>query len=267
MLPDSFVNRHKSYLATYGHPASTAGVEHYRAHMRGGAGGAYDAAPPRRARLQSFEEVYRVRLGPKGETIALDQHDPQRDGPLLFDRDPPPQRLVETDAEPTDHEGFPANRAPPAGLHDEPRLAQDPIQSERQRRAMGAAASGHSNLQIPKSVGERFLHGDQVEVELPSERTREPESVRAGQQGGDQEQHLDEPQDEKLIRRVLKKLGFEDDAVEEAIARDRAGRRRMAGDAALSGRSFCATYPDARSLVDGLPAFTPKVFVHRSRGP
>jgi hypothetical protein len=257
MLPDSFVNRHKDYLKTYGHPASPAGVAHYRAHMRGSAGGAYDAAPRRRARLQSFEEVYRVRLGPRGETIALDQHDPQRDGPLQLDEDPSPQRLVTTTDEPTDHEGFPANRAPPAGLHDEPRLAQDPIQSERQRRAMGAAASGHSNLQIPKSVGERFLHGDQVEVELPSERMREPESVRAGQQGGDE--HEDEPEDEKLIRRVLTKLGFKASDIDDAIAHDRAGRQRIAGDAALSKRSFYATYPEARSLSAGLPAFTPRV--------
>ena len=50
---------------------------------------------------------------------------------------------------------------PPAGGHlslAEP-LAKPPV-SEAQRRAMGAAASGHSTLGIPKKVGEKFIEED-----------------------------------------------------------------------------------------------------------
>lgn len=39
-------------------------------------------------------------------------------------------------------------------------LATDPPTSEAQRRAMWAAASGHSNIGIPKSVGEKFANAD-----------------------------------------------------------------------------------------------------------
>lgn len=35
-----------------------------------------------------------------------------------------------------------------------------PPRSEAQRRAMGAAASGHSTLGIPKSVGQEFIAAD-----------------------------------------------------------------------------------------------------------
>jgi hypothetical protein len=269
MIPRNELNLFKEYVANTPRPLqSTRGWSKY---LRANAGpaGAYDAALRRRKTLPTFEQMYGVRLGPRGETIALDQHgNGPPPGPMHEDEHlrgesghaPPDGRgdRPSSDAEPVDHEGYPSGRAPPFGPHDEPRMAQDPIQSERQRRAMGAAASGHSRLGIPPSVGERFLHGDQIETELPSERTREPATVRAGQQG-DQAEHEDEPQDEKLIRRVLKKLGFEDDAVEEAIARDRAGRRRMAGDAALSRRSFYQMFPEARGLADGLPAFVPRV--------
>jgi len=41
-----------------------------------------------------------------------------------------------------------------------------PFQSEQQRKAMYAAASGHSNIGIPKSVGEKFIkHKDDGEAE------------------------------------------------------------------------------------------------------
>jgi hypothetical protein len=243
--------------------------------------GAYDSAAPLRRRASrplTFRELYGCTIDGTGK-LGFDEM--VRHGGNVFvngrqfpecleDSDPSPQHEVtSTDREPVDHEGFPSNRAPPFGKFDEPRerrieepkMAQDPIQSERQRRAMGAAASGNSRLGISPEVGRRFLHGDQIETELPSERTREPATVRAGQQG-EQAEHEDEPQDEKLIRRVLKKLGFEDDAVEEAIARDRAGRRRMAGDRALArggSSAFYRVFPEARGLTDGLPAFTPRV--------
>lgn len=35
-----------------------------------------------------------------------------------------------------------------------------PAVSEAQRRAMGAAASGHSTLGIPKTVGKEFINAD-----------------------------------------------------------------------------------------------------------
>lgn len=38
-----------------------------------------------------------------------------------------------------------------------PQLAADPVKSEKQRRAMYAAAAGRSNLGIPKEVGEEFV--------------------------------------------------------------------------------------------------------------
>ena len=37
---------------------------------------------------------------------------------------------------------------------------KDPPTSEAQRRAMGAAMSGNSNLDIPKSVGKEFIEAD-----------------------------------------------------------------------------------------------------------
>lgn len=39
-------------------------------------------------------------------------------------------------------------------------VATDPMQSERQRRAMYAAAAGNSNIGIPRSVGEKFTEHD-----------------------------------------------------------------------------------------------------------
>jgi hypothetical protein len=228
------------------------------------------SSPSRRTRPVSFEEMYGVRIGPRGETIALDQHDPQRDGPLLFDRDPPPQHLVTTTDEPVDHEGYPVNRAPPFGKFDEPRrdreepmephrMATDPPTSARQERAMRAAEHGTGKLGIPPHVAREFLGDDDPQVPAT------PSTISQGQQGGDQ--HEDQPEDERLIRRILTKLGFKESDIDEAIARDRVGRRQIAGDAALSRRSFYATYPEARGLTDGLPAFAPTVFVHRSRGP
>src|SRR6516164_1207428 len=39
-------------------------------------------------------------------------------------------------------------------------MATDPPVSEAQRKAMGAAMSGHSTLGIPKSVGKEFIDAD-----------------------------------------------------------------------------------------------------------
>lgn len=39
-------------------------------------------------------------------------------------------------------------------------LATDPPVSQAQRKAMGAAMSGRSNLGIPKSVGKEFIDAD-----------------------------------------------------------------------------------------------------------
>jgi hypothetical protein len=264
---------------------SPNGTNHERAYLpaswatRGGVATAYydrmalDAKPrsmSRSSRPKSFEEFYNIKVDGHGRVLALDQHDPQRDGPLLFDRDPPPQHLVTTTDEPVDHEGYPVNRAPPFGKFDEPRrdreepmephrMATDPPTSARQERAMRAAEHGTGRLNIPPHVARECLGDDDPQVPAT------PSTISQGQQGGDQ--HEDQPEDERLIRRVLTKLGFKSDDIDDAIARDRAGRRRMAGDAALSRRSFYATYPEARGLTDGLPAIAPTVFVHRSRTP
>jgi hypothetical protein len=194
MLPDAFIARHRAYINTHGHPASTAGVEHYRSFMRGGrSAGAHDSKPkpkPKPARVgmdaanaRSFLEWYpeAARLKRVGG-FAYDAEMVRRNGNVvapsgrefpecLEDADPSVQAQVEsTDREPVDETGHPAGRAPPWGKHDlpaqrsvtepNPTLATDPPVSERQRKAMGAAASGHSNLGIPREVGERFLHED-----------------------------------------------------------------------------------------------------------
>lgn len=39
-------------------------------------------------------------------------------------------------------------------------MAEDAPVSEAQRKAMGAAMSGHSNIGIPKSVGKEFIEKD-----------------------------------------------------------------------------------------------------------
>lgn len=45
-------------------------------------------------------------------------------------------------------------------LAEDQELAMDPPKSEAQRKAMGAAMSGHSTLGIPKSVGKEFIDAD-----------------------------------------------------------------------------------------------------------
>jgi hypothetical protein len=286
MIPQRELNLFRTYVSdTPARLQSTRGWTNYL-KANSGPAGAYDAKPGRR--LLSFEEMYRTRIDSHGRILALDQME-RRGGnviapngqpcpEVLEDSDPSPQREVETtDAEPVDHEGYPSGRAPPWGPHDEPRhqrvteprMATDPSTSEAQAKAMYAAREGRSTLGIPKSVGEHFV--GKADAALGT--------VTHGQQGaevgpedwettrGRDQAHEDEPQDEQLIRRVLTKLGFKGSDIDDAIARDRAGRRRMAGDAALYRRSFHSMYPEARSLTDGLPAFAPTVFVHRSRGP
>jgi hypothetical protein len=286
MLPDSMIKTFQQYRAvTPAHQQSTASWSRY---FNARSGGALDAKPkpkprstsrspqPRPSRMPDFYETYGVRPGEKiGGGMAFDQMERRGGNVIAPNGQPCPevledeaQHLVETtDAEPPDGHGI-HGRAPPAGPFDEPRqqrvqeprLATDPPTSERQARAMHAAAEGRSTLNIPKSVGEHFV--GKADAALGS--------VEAGQQGsevgpegwettrGRDQAHEDEPEDEKLIRRVLSKLGFKSGDIDEAIARDRASRRRMAGDAALSGRSFHNMYPEARGLTDGLPAFTPR---------
>lgn len=50
------------------------------------------------------------------------------------------------------------------GRNDPP---EDPVKSQAQRRAMYAAASGHSNLGIPKSVGKEFISSSHGLKNLP----------------------------------------------------------------------------------------------------
>lgn len=46
-----------------------------------------------------------------------------------------------------------------------------PIQSEAQRRAMYAAAAGHSTLGIPKSVGQDFVAAGPASKNLPEKKS------------------------------------------------------------------------------------------------
>jgi hypothetical protein len=243
--------------------------------------GAYDAKPAR-SRNPTFDEVC------KYGRMAFDADFERRGGNVigpsgketpecLEDADPAAQAEVESTDNQPDH--GPKGAAPPWGKHDEPRHAEpmepnpnmgfDPY-TERQRRAFGAAVGGHSALGIDPDFARRALHEDAA-----------LETVTHGQQGaehgpegwertrGRDQEHEDEPEDERLIRKVLRKLGFKASDIDEAIARDRRSRRRMAGDRALARRSFHQMFPDAERLTShgsGAVAFTPKVFVHRSRG-
>jgi len=295
MLPDSMIKTFQQYCAvTPVHQQSTASWSKY---FNARTAGALDAkpklkpAPQRRpSRMPDFYETYGVRPGEKiGGGMALDAEMVRRGGNVVMngreypecleDADPSAQAQVEsTDREPVDESGHPAGRAPPWGKHDlpaqrsvtepNPTLATDPPVSERQRKAMGAAASGHSNLEIPKSVGERFLHEDAALGTI----THGQQGAEAGPEEwettrGRDQQHPDEEQDEELfdrrLRQFLKRLNLPPAVIEEAIAGDRAkraaDRRRMAGDAALSRQSFFKLFPEARGLSAGLPAFTPKV--------
>jgi hypothetical protein len=266
MLPDSFVNRHKSYLSTYGHPASTAEVEHYRSFMRGGPGGAYDAAAKPRRR------VLRLRSSSRNATfaevcqhgrMAFDDNFMRRNGNIiapsgkeipecLEDASPLPQPEVESTADNQPDHG-PKGAAAPWGEHDMPRYGrEEPMEP----------------------------HGDQVEAELPSERTREPATVRAGQQGGDQE-HADRGEDEAQIARVLERLGYSSPEVRKAMG-DRVRKARDQGPPVFPGRpsAFAGSEHgklagDSRfaflgrfsELAQGQPAITPKALPIDRRAP
>jgi hypothetical protein len=243
--------------------------------------GAYDAKPAR-SRNPTFAEVC------KYGRMAFDAEFERRGGNVigpsgketpecLEDADPAAQAEVESTVDNQPDHGA-KGAAPPWGEHDEPRhervteprQAFDPPVSEAQRKAMGAAASGHSRLGIPREVGERFLHEDAAlgEIETGQQGREVGPELWERTRGRDQAEHEDQREDEKLIRRVLTKLGFKASDIDEAIARDRRGRRRMAGDRALARRSFNQMY-DAERLTghgSGAMVITPRVFVHRSRG-
>jgi hypothetical protein len=284
MIPQGELNLFKEYVTNT--PARLQSTKGWTGYLKANSGpaGAYDAKPARR--LPSFREMYGCSIDGTGK-LAYDQME-RRGGNVIVngraypecleDADPTAQAQVETtDAQP-DHGQ--KGQAPPWGPHDEPRhqrveeprQAFDPPVSEAQRKAMGAAASGHSNLGIPRSVGEKFLHEDAAlgEIEAGQQGRETGPEVWERTRGRDQEEHLDEPQDEKLIRRVLRKLGFKSSDIDEAIARDRRSRRRMAGDRALARRSFHQMFPDAERLASqpgsGAVTIVPRVFVHRSRG-
>jgi hypothetical protein len=305
MIPQNELNLFKDYVTNT--PARLQSTKGWTGYLRANSGptGAYDAAL-RRNKLVSFEQMYGVRLGPRGETIALDQHGDPPPPRMHLDADPPPQHLVETDAEPPIDEHEIRGRAPPWGPSDlparrsvtepNPNIATDPPVSEAQRRAMGAAASGHSRLGIPQSVGEKFLHEDAALGEIETgQQGREvgPEDWERTR-GRDQAEHEDHEQDEAMIARVLNRLGFSAPDVEKAIARDRkrraADRARKAKDqgpepfegmpqgfkgvegARLVGEgrrfgsdsaSFVRMYPHAAELTQGQPAITPRVFIDR----
>jgi hypothetical protein len=68
--------------------------------------------------------------------------------------------------------------APNSGV-PQGKLATDPPSSERQRKAMWAAAKGQSNIGIPRSVGKEFVGADMAHDES-SFLTRWPECARIG---------------------------------------------------------------------------------------
>jgi hypothetical protein len=144
---------------------------------------------------------------------------------------------------------------------------------------MQASLHGHSELGIPRSVAEKVLH-DQIATELPSELTRTATSVASGQQGG----KISEA--ERTLSQLAEQHGMSTGNIVKTIlmarhdraeATDRARRARDQGPetfrgmptgyrgtpgAVLAGdarRSFFNTFPEAKGLADGLPAFTPKV--------
>ena len=56
-----------------------------------------------------------------------------------------------------------------------------PFKSEAQRRAMYAAASGHSTIGIPQSVGEKFVeHGKKDSAESPKTELDIARAIRDG---------------------------------------------------------------------------------------
>lgn len=57
-----------------------------------------------------------------------------------------------------------------------------PPVSEKQRRAMGAAMSGHSTLGIPQSVGKEFIAADKG-GKLPASKSKAKHPARKGGPG------------------------------------------------------------------------------------
>jgi hypothetical protein len=263
-------NRERMYLpaswATKGGVAS----EYYRMALDSAANLKPRASSPsRRTRLVSFEQMYGVRLGPRGETIALDQEMVRRGGnviapngqpcpEVLEDHDPAAQHLVETtDAEPpAEHEI--RGRAPPWGPSDlptnrsvtepNPNIATDPPVSERQRRAMYSAARGESKIGIPASVGRHFIE-DQAEVELPSEEEHKAHSVAQAQQ--DQlDPEAEREVDEKFARHLLRDHGFSIREAADVVLRARAARDRARKKARDQGPP---SFPGRPSAFEGSP--------------
>jgi hypothetical protein len=58
-----------------------------------------------------------------------------------------------------------------------------PPVSKAQRRAMYAAAAGHSTLGIPKSVGEEFTAADSRGRDLPERKTKKRKAVMKRKKG------------------------------------------------------------------------------------
>jgi hypothetical protein len=290
MIDNSTLGLFRQYIAaTPGARQSTAGWSRFHsAHTAG----AYDAKP---SRFLSFREMYHSSIDDRGR-IAYDQkqrgsiYDPNtgEECNLLTDADPPVQREVEsTDAQP-DH--GPKGAAPPWGPNDEPKHAEpmepnpnmgfDPY-TERQRRAFGAA-SHNGKLGIDPDFARRALHEDAALGEIDAaQQGRETGPEQWETSAGRDAEHPDAEQDRELIDQrlieLLQRL--------KAIARDRVRRRaakdqppsfpgrpsapmgspnaKLAGDSA----SFAKMYgSDATRLLPRIPAQTPRVFIHRSRG-
>jgi hypothetical protein len=166
-----------------------------------------------------------------------------------------------------------SGRAPPFGEHDTPlfkqqggsAMALDPPVSERQSRAMHAAAEGRSTLGIPQSVGKEFVGEDDWvgSAERPAPRRAPP---------------LEEPEDDEATKRIKNYLSLFSHLltpadIEHALQLTAAARKRqpksssgsMVGDAARRRnsnrevRSFAERFPGAPEPF--APVSTTRVFV------
>jgi hypothetical protein len=294
MIDNATLGLFREYLSsTPGGRQSTAGWSRFHsAHSAG----AYDSAKPMRqvrpARTRDFYDFYGIgRDGKIGGRMALDEYDPERDGPLHYDADPEAQSMVEsTDSEPVDQSGYPSGRAGGLGPHDQPpehRRGLDPPTSERQRKAMHSAARGESKIGIPQSVGRHFIEEDQIPTELLSELEHEAHSVGAGQQGDMSEaerglaRHLAEQHGMStgnIAKTLLLARNDRAEARDRARprARDQGGPERFEGrpsaytgveGARLAGDSFARMYPHAADVGRGPGAISPITVAPSPRTP
>jgi len=131
-------------------------------------------------------------------------------------------------------------------------LSKPPV-SEAQRRAMFAAASGHSTLGIPKSVGKEFSDADQGGKLPEHKKTKKDEVPMAKEHIGF----------DKLKNKLAHKPGVSDPAaVAAAIGRKKYGQAEMsraahAGKAAHKAEPPMAKPPSGKNMATAVPTSKP----------